>query len=309
MTAPQNNQQPPAAAAPSTISIPVQEGQQMDPQVPQPTGVVDTNNGFIVGVDSTNNQPTAADILAAQQSSDPMFQRQHPNAQQQQAAPVESQNGRLFTEAEVGAIRTEEKNKLYSRIEALEATLKEQEAVELARVAAAQEAQEAADAARRAEELAAMSDMERVLKAQEDLTRSVESLREDNAQKDALLAQEIRLRELSAFTAEVMQREEAFIMPELRDLVGGNSEEEILRSIEMVKQRTSAIVSSMQEAAEEQRRQSPGVSSAGAPPVGPMEQSTSYQTYTAEDISNMDMATYIANRDRLLRASSPNFRG
>jgi len=39
-----------------------------------------------------------------------------------------------------------------------------------------------------------------------------------------------------------------------------------------------------------------------APPVGPMETQTEYQTLTAEDIRNMPMEQYAKMRDRLMNA-------
>jgi hypothetical protein len=40
-----------------------------------------------------------------------------------------------------------------------------------------------------------------------------------------------------------------------------------------------------------------------------MEQSSTYENLTAEQISNMSMDEYRQHRDRLLQAASPTFRG
>ena len=274
----------------TVLQVPVDSG--------NPAGqvVTDTNNGFLVGVDDPSN--TVADIAAIQQATNPP-----------QTDTQSGYQGRLFTEEEVGRIRQEEKDKLYSRIEDLERFRQQAEAEAAERERQVQERLAAEEAARKAAEEAEMTQAELALRRQEEMQASIEELRRDIERKDALLEQESRLRQLDHFRSEVLEREKEFIIPELRDLVTGNTEEEILASIEMAKQKTSAIVSSMQEAALVQRQHTPGVSSAGAPPVGPMEQAPSYETFTPDQIRNMDMATYTKNRARLLRASSPGYRG
>lgn len=294
---------PPPQQGDPGIQVPVDVQQD---NVPVQT-VTDTNNGFLVGVDDPAQ--SAAAVMAAQQA---QSQQDSPLAQDQpQAVLTDGTNPgqKLFTEEEVGRIRQEEKDKLYNRLEELENFRKEAEAAAAAQEAAAQAEIARLEAERKAEEEAQMTETQLLARRQEEMQQSIEALRADNERKDALLAKEEQFRQMSKFRDEVLEREKEFIIPELRDLVSGTTEDEILRSVEVAKEKSSAIVASMKEAAQMQRQHTPGVSSAGAPPVGPMEQAASYETYTADQISNMDMATYAQHRDRLLRASSPNYRG
>jgi len=66
-------------------------------------------------------------------------------------------------------------------------------------------------------------------------------------------------------------------------------------------ERSNAIIESIQQATAQQQGRLRGAP-VTAPPVGPMETQTEYQTLTAEDIRNMPMDQYMKMRDRLLNA-------
>ena len=93
--------------------------------------------------------------------------------------------------------------------------------------------------------------------------------------------------------------EEEFIIPELRDLISGSSEDEIEQSIGILKDRSSAILESIQQSTQPSGLRGSPVT---APPVGPMETQESQQTLSAEDIRDMPMEQYMQMRDRLLKA-------
>jgi hypothetical protein len=93
-----------------------------------------------------------------------------------------------------------------------------------------------------------------------------------------------------------------FASAELIDLIAGNSEEEVENSIAVLRTRSNAIIESIQQATAQQQGRLRGVPPT-APPVGPMENQTEYQTLTAEDIRNMPMEQYAKMRDRLMNAS------
>jgi hypothetical protein len=96
-------------------------------------------------------------------------------------------------------------------------------------------------------------------------------------------------------------------MPELRDLVSGNTEEEILASIEQMQQRTSAIMQNVSDGVAAQRQTMRGASTA-SPPVGPMENEQAHLQFTPESIAAMDQATYARYRERLLQAAGQAYR-
>lgn len=51
----------------------------------------------------------------------------------------------------------------------------------------------------------------------------------------------------------------------------------------------------------------PGVAPVGGPPVGPLEQEAVQQSFSANDIANMDMDTYRRNRGQLLAAATQSY--
>ncbi len=100
-------------------------------------------------------------------------------------------------------------------------------------------------------------------------------------------------------------------MPELRDLVAlGPNREDIDASIALLVERTARIVEQTRAAALGQRAAMPGVG-VTQPPAGPLEMHSEQSQFSAEDIRNMDMATYLKNRDKLIggAASSSRNRG
>ena len=130
-----------------------------------------------------------------------------------------------------------------------------------------------------------------------------QSLERERDTERALREQEGRYAAVNEYRRNRIEQEAHTIMPELRDLIGGSSEEEIEASIAAMQQRTEAILSSVQGAVTQQRQQVRGVGIT-APPVGPMEQQTTFETLTPDDIRSMDMTTYAKYRDALLQQTS-----
>ena len=228
----------------------------------------------------------------------------------------ESATGRVFTEEDVERIRTQEKDKLYKRLEDSDGRVKTLEGRLSTLVDESAEAKTLADKLAQIEADAIKHREEEELSAKELIARretefndkinTVEAewqerlskIEEERETQDAMLEKERRLRELNEYLIRVMQQEEEFIIPELRDLVSGSTEEEIDISIAVLKDRSSAILESIQQSATSGLRGSPVT----APPVGPMETQADHQTLSAEDIRNMPMDQYMQMRDRLLKA-------
>ncbi len=94
-------------------------------------------------------------------------------------------------------------------------------------------------------------------------------------------------------------------MPELMDLIAGNTREEIDASIEGLKERSSRILESAQAAMQATRRDMTGTR-ATLPPAGPLENNTSQRNFTAQEIAAMSVQEYAQYRDKLM---SPQARG
>lgn len=219
-------------------------------------------------------------------------------------APPASSGGRTFTEEDIERAREQEKTKVYGRLEKAErdAAAARAELERLAKERADAEAA-AAEAARLARE-AEMSAHDLILQKEKEWADQLAAVRAENEQTRAMLEMERRFASLEQYRQARMAEEADNILPELRDLVSGDSEDAIENAIAILKDRTAAIVSSVQQ--QFQQQQPPAQPTVGrgtgitAPPVGPMESQPEFQTLTAEQIRNMDMDTYAKMRNRVL---------
>jgi hypothetical protein len=101
-----------------------------------------------------------------------------------------------------------------------------------------------------------------------------------------------------------VDQEQEFILPDLRDFVGGSTIEDIDQSIEVLKQRSEIISANFAAAAQQQQQPFRGGVMPSTPPVGPLEQLPSYEQLSPEQIEAMDMDTYKRHRTQLLQAAS-----
>ena len=229
----------------------------------------------------------------------------------------EAAASRTFTEDDVEKIRQQEKDKLYKRLEDSDGRVKtledqlstlsnesEETKAEAARLAKAE-----SDALRRRED-EELSAKELITKRETEFDEKLKvvetewegrlaKIDEERASQEAMLEKERRYRELETYLGRRMVEEEEYIIPELRDLASGTTEEEIDNSIAILKDRSSAILESIQQSTQPSGLRGSPVT---APPVGPMETQTEQQTLSAEDIRNMPMEQYMQMRDRLLKA-------
>lgn len=231
-----------------------------------------------------------------------------------------SPNSRMFTEEEVEAIRRQEKDKVYGKIDKLQTQLDAFNSEREAAAQAAEEARQREESERRAREEEELTAKELLTKkedefnqrlntAQQEWENKFMALQQESEAQKALLEKERRFQELESYKSRRLADESENLMPELLDFVQGNSEEEIDNAISAVAARTSAIMASMQEALPVPPERPRGVPATGSTPSGPLENSTEHQTYTLSDIESMDMSTFAANRERLLAAASNMRRG
>lgn len=255
--------------------------------------ITPTNTGILVGADA----PTAVPAGGTRTIEVPVEETE---AQKQQR--LRDERGRFTTE-EVEKIRKEEKEKLYPVIEELKnkvTTIEKEREERLAAEAAARKAAEE-EAKKKAEE--EMSLKELLQQKEQEWNQRFNQIEQERQAQAALIERERQFAELMNYRQQAMAAAEDDIMPELRDLVTGNSPEEIDASISQLKDRTSRILEQVSGQVTAQRQSMRGTT-VTAPPVGPAENDSAYQTFSAEDISTMDMATYAKNRDRLLGAAS-----
>jgi DNA repair exonuclease SbcCD ATPase subunit len=229
----------------------------------------------------------------------------------------EAQQQKLFSEDEVHKIRQQEKDKMYKRLEDADGRVKAMEEqlsiINAEREKAIKEAEERARKEseilrqREVEELSAKELLakredefnQRINQVEEEWSRKFSELDAQRQAQEAILEKERYMQQLDTYRQRRLQDEQETIIPELRDLVSGNTEEEIESSISVLRERSNAIIESIQRASQPTRPKGAPVT---APPTGPLENQQEYQTLTADDIRNMPMDQYVKMRDRLLNA-------
>jgi hypothetical protein len=223
--------------------------------------------------------------------------------------PKEPQTDARFTADDLEKVRREEREKLYGRLtqqdEILKATKEELEAVRKARedkeaseATARKQAEDEAEAKRQAE-LSAKS----LLKEREqEWEKRFTELQSSYEQDRELFAREQEFQRLQNVRGDLLSQAADDIAPELVDLVQGNTEDELRQSVELMKQKSAAIVAQIQQTQVATRASMRGTAPTGYG-VGPADTDAGYRQYSAGDIKNMPMSEYAKLRGQLLPAA------
>lgn len=206
--------------------------------------------------------------------------------------------------------RAQEKSKLYPQLEKLqeELSILRKRDEERAKTESEREAERAAKRAEReAQKKAQLEDemnVKELLKTKEsEWQKQLDAERQERQKAFDLLQREREYQELQNYRSQRMEQERTDIMPELLDLVDGNSKDEIEQSILRAKEKTAKILESVQAASQQSRKEMVGTR-VTVPASGPLD--TNSDSNIVQDVANMSMADYIKNRDRLLRSGSNN---
>jgi hypothetical protein len=212
---------------------------------------------------------------------------------------------KFYTDEDLAKVRSQEKSKLYPEIESLKEELnglRKEKEEEASRRAADAEAQ----AAKAREEALAELDTKSYADARlAELQEQLERERQERERAFALLEREKDFADLQSYRQQAVEQEREAIIPELVDLIAGNTREEIQSSIEGLKERSARILESAQSAMQNARKEMKGTSIT-TPPAGPLETNSENRSLTAEEIQSMSMNDYAKYRDRLL---TPTARG
>jgi hypothetical protein len=216
-----------------------------------------------------------------------------------------------FTAEDIAKARKQEKDKVYSTIEKMQQTISlfeqreaERLALESQREAERQARKAEREAEKRAKEEEEMSVKELLRTKEQEWQAKLEQERLEREKAFTLLQKEQEYNELKEYRNTRVQQERDNIMPELLDLINGNSKDEIEQSILGLKERTAKILESVTQAQQQSRKEMVGAR-VTAPASGPLD-NDSVSNSLPGDISNMSMADYIKNRDKLLRSGSNN---
>jgi DNA repair exonuclease SbcCD ATPase subunit len=264
-------------------------------------GTTDTGDGFIVGTDP--KQPPV----------DPAaFQDVPQNAVEQSRVQIvgDNQTQRYYTEEDLARVRREEKDKLYKRLEesdnkvsTFEQQLSQLQAERDERAAAEQAARDEAEAARRAEEEAGLNAKQLIERRDQEWSERFSEMESRMDQERAIYEREREWAELMQYRNDVLAQNEGRIVPQLIDLVTGGSREEIDQSVSDLIAKSDAIFEEYKAAAQGQRAAMRGTA-ATAPPVGPMENESSYQPMTVSDIRDIPMSEWPKYRQQLLQQNA-----
>jgi hypothetical protein len=214
-------------------------------------------------------------------------------------------NQKFYTDEDLAKVRSQEKEKLYPQIDSLKEellSLKKEKEEEAARRAADAEA----EAARVRE--AALAELDSKSYADARLTELQEQLERERVERErafALLEREKQYADLQAYRQEILEQERDNIIPELVDLISGNTREELAASVEGLKERSARILDSAQAAMQNARKEMKGTSIT-TPPAGPMETNSEQRMLSPEEIAALPMNEYAKYRSRLL---SPKAQG
>lgn len=219
-------------------------------------------------------------------------------------AVVEELKGKKFyTEDDLAKVRSQEKEKLYPQIDKLKEeleVLKKDREEKMAHKAEI-EAEEAARAKAKAEEELEVRDLLKV--KEQEWQQQLEAEKQERERAFSLLERERQFADLQSYRSQRLEQERENIIPELVDLISGNTKEEVDASIEGLKERSARILDSAQAAMQSARKEMTGTR-VTTPPAGPMETNSEQRSFSAQDIASMSMEEYAKYRQRLLSPSA-----
>ena len=217
-----------------------------------------------------------------------------------------------YSAEDLAKAREQEKAKLYPQMEKMKeelASLKkareEQAAKEADREAkrAAKEAERVAKAKDKEEK--ELSFKELLSKKEQEFQTQIESERLEREKAFALLDMERKFQEVQNYRQSRLEQERDNIVPELIDLIQGNSKDEIEQSINLLKEKSASISQSVQQAMQSARQQQVGAR-VTAPASGPLDNDSDQQIATPDSIRDMSLADYAKQRAKLLGSAASN---
>ena len=215
----------------------------------------------------------------------------------------------VFTADDVAKAREQEKAKLYPQMEKMKeelSTLKkarEDDESRRAQFEAQKEADRAAQENAKAEEELSAKDL--LKKKEQEFQSMLEAERLERERAFALLDQERKFQELNNYRQQRVEQERENIVPELIDLIDGNTADEVEQSIAMLKDKSDRILSSAQQAMQSARQQMAGTRITN-PAAGPLDNDSDQKSYTPDSIRDMSLADYAKQRAKLLGNAASN---
>lgn len=218
---------------------------------------------------------------------------------QEVSVPTQEAPSRVFTLEEVNEIRRTEKDKLYPEISRLREevnAMKSAKDEDQARLESERKAAED-EANRKAEDEMEVRELLKV--KEQEWQQQLEHERLEREKFQAMLEQERRIAQIQEYRARRVEEERDNILPELVDLIRGETPDQIEESISGLQARSSRILESMQQASDVARRDMAGAR-VTAPSSDPLDTYSDNRTFTPDQIRDMSIEEFAKHRQSLL---------
>jgi hypothetical protein len=210
-----------------------------------------------------------------------------------------------FSQDDIVRAREQEKAKLYPQLEKLKDelnTLKK----ERDERAAEEERSRQATATEAQKKLEEDMDIRALLtKKEQEFQSQLEAERLERERAFALLDQERQFQELMQFRQQRLEAERENIIPELIDLIEGETRDEVEQSIASLKDKSARILDSAAQAMTSARREMAGTRIT-SPASGPLDTDSDQRSYSPDAIRDMSLSDYAKHRAKLLGEASSN---
>jgi predicted lactoylglutathione lyase len=161
------------------------------------------------------------------------------------------------------------------------------------------------EAQKKEEEESELSFKDLLKKKEQEFQAQLEAERLERERAFALLEQERKFQEVMNYRQQRVEQERDNIVPELIDLIDGNSADEVEQSIAMLKEKSARILSSAQQAMQSARQQMAGTRITN-PAAGPLDNDSEQKSYSPDSIREMSLADYAKQRAKLLGTAASN---
>ena len=223
-----------------------------------------------------------------------------------------SEVGSVYSADDIAKAREQEKAKLYPQMEKMKEELsslkkarEEQATKEAEREQRNAEELVRKEAQKKEEEESELSFKDLLKKKEQEFQSQLEAERLERERAFALLEQERKFQEVMNYRQQRVEQERDNIVPELIDLIDGNSADEVEQSISMLKEKSARILSSAQQAMQSARQQMAGTRITN-PAAGPLDNDSEQKTYSPDSIREMSLADYAKQRAKLLGTAASN---
>ena len=238
-----------------------------------------------------------------------LFSPEIVEAQQAQENPNEVS---VFTADDLAKAREQEKAKLYPQMEKMKEELSalkkkaEEDAARNAEKEAKRAEKEAEKLAKqKAKEEEELSLKELLAKKEQEFQSQLENERLEREKAFAILERERQFAEVMQYRQARLEQERDNIIPELIDLIEGDSKDAIEQSINTLKEKSARILESAQSAMQSARQQMAGPRIT-APASGPLDNDSEQRSFTPDSIRDMSLADYAKQRAKLLGSAASN---